>query len=500
MDENITMLRFVFLIPFILSIFAMRRKPLFCFRNMAVAGVVFPSVMGAMVLPYAIKQDPFPVDTPSLYIASVHKSLLLYVLALVAFIVSILFLDRKSVSVLRENGLKKETILPIKELIPVHKIFIGIFVFCMLGYTLILATFWHTGHIPYLIDGVGSAKYFQGVTDAYTPFRPFYVLGQQVLAIVNFIILLYIYKQWKNKKTLLLFFPLLLTNIAVLALTLKRGELLFPFQMILGGVFLASKISRANLIYILFLIFVMAYFAITLSPSNNRKPFAGEMRALLSSCFPEKFQYPEEEKSEEAKSKIHSDDGILCAKTILSRVKKIRLIYDAFGIQVRETARLIYNIEHKEMPFYKGKTIIANMISFIPTAYCPFKEKYQLGRVTNRLFGTNPDTAGGPRIGLVGESYLNFGYAGVGVMALLFGAVTWYLDKLYAVIHINCSQKQRIVTASIAFFILSHVVLGCWGDGSSILLTFFVRGGLLILFAVIVLFPFKVGKDFRRLL
>ena len=71
--------------------------------------------------------------------------------------------------------------------------------------------------------------------------------------------------------------------------------------------------------------------------------------------------------------------------------------------------------------FTKGKTFVAGLLGFIPTAYFAFKEEYQIGRVTLRLFGVNPEASGGPRVGLAGEAYINFWYFGVILIPIIAG-------------------------------------------------------------------------------
>jgi hypothetical protein len=304
------------------------------------------------------------------------------------------------------------------------------------------------------------------------------VLGQQILSISNFIILTYLFSAWKDKKILLLA-PLFFINIAVLALTLKRGEILFPFMVVIGGLFLSNKINKFNLIGIVFLVCIMCYTAMILSPGNNHRPFANKIGICLANNFPGKFPYNDNASSEKK---------VVPAKSLpkmagITKNRFIRISCDVLGVQIRETARLTYNFEQKNVAFFKGKTLVANIIGLLPTAYTPFKKEYQFGRVSSRLFGTDPETAGGPRVGMVGEAYINFGHFGIIVLPLLLGVLIWYLDRIYPINH-NYSSYS-VMTGIIMFFVLSHTALAFLGDGSNALPTFLLRAATLIIYVIV---------------
>ena len=77
---------------------------------------------------------------------------------------------------------------------------------------------------------------------------------------------------------------------------------------------------------------------------------------------------------------------------------------------------------------YYGATWLAGAISFVPRSISDFREHYALGVVTATTVGLNPLEHAGIRIGPFGESYINFGYMGVGLVSFLFGYVVKYLQ------------------------------------------------------------------------
>lgn len=78
-------------------------------------------------------------------------------------------------------------------------------------------------------------------------------------------------------------------------------------------------------------------------------------------------------------------------------------------------------------PYY-GKTYLSAFISFIPSTYSSFRNEYGIGRITARLGGFDPKEHPGLRPGIFGESYLNFGIAGVIVLGILIGYTIRYAD------------------------------------------------------------------------
>ncbi|MEJ0069785.1 MAG: O-antigen polymerase [Pseudomonadota bacterium] len=68
-----------------------------------------------------------------------------------------------------------------------------------------------------------------------------------------------------------------------------------------------------------------------------------------------------------------------------------------------------------------GKTYLAGYLSFIPSYLLDFRIEYSIGRVTPALAGLDPLAHGGLRPPIFGEMYVNFGLAGVGFGAILYG-------------------------------------------------------------------------------
>jgi hypothetical protein len=254
--------------------------------------------------------------------------------------------------------------------------------------------------------------------------------------------------------------------------------------MLIGSLILLSKIKQSDIFKIALVAFIAACLVLILDPSYKRlfthKMCSGiysvlkipvEKREKLSEIDSVSFKRSEYSENREKLSEKAS-------YKVFSGRRWLKVLVDTFGIQVRETARLLYHFSDKGEKFYYGKTFLAGTLSFIPTTLFPFKEKNYFGRVTQRLFDNNPETAGGPNIGLIGESYINFWYIGVIVMPFFIGILVWFLDRLHFDMLQN-NSSYGIITAGIFFFLLYHLIFMTFQVGSTTMQAFIVRSAII---------------------
>lgn len=87
--------------------------------------------------------------------------------------------------------------------------------------------------------------------------------------------------------------------------------------------------------------------------------------------------------------------------------------------------------------YFWGKTELAGLLSFVPSAMLPFRNEWGWGRVADQLLGFDPRLHAGVRPGLFGEPYFNFGIPGVIVAGALYGYIARRL-------HVATQQAARM--------------------------------------------------------
>ncbi|GGH18054.1 O-antigen polymerase [Mucilaginibacter phyllosphaerae] len=78
--------------------------------------------------------------------------------------------------------------------------------------------------------------------------------------------------------------------------------------------------------------------------------------------------------------------------------------------------------------YLNGKTYLSAFISFVPSAISSFRTQWGIGKVTAVLAGFDPLEHPGLRPGMFGESFLNFGIAGVMFIGTILGYSYRYID------------------------------------------------------------------------
>ena len=96
-----------------------------------------------------------------------------------------------------------------------------------------------------------------------------------------------------------------------------------------------------------------------------------------------------------------------------------------------------------------GMTYLGGLTSFIPSGIFPQKREWHLGLTAVRLVGWDDSTHPGLRISFFGESFLNFGLAGVitlgTVLGILFGSLLWVFHQASAARPPSLNRNLRIL-------------------------------------------------------
>lgn len=108
--------------------------------------------------------------------------------------------------------------------------------------------------------------------------------------------------------------------------------------------------------------------------------------------------------------------------------------------------------------FYLGKTLLADILGFLPSSVLPFREEFTIGRVTNVIVGLPTDTHFGLRASNFGVWYLNFGWVGVIIEGFILGigyAIVQDLFSAYFQRIVEGKEKVKVFSLSLLYFLPS---------------------------------------------
>ena len=465
------------------------------FRNISILIITSYTFWGVLFLPYSLTLEHFIIDNPELYSNSINKSVLFHIIALWSFLLTIICFDRikKGRSTDKNSGCLAKLLSYPERInhLQLSRTLI-LFLFVLFASIMIYVTFWYTGNTPYCNFNDSSAKYFSGFTGKYITMRPFYVLGQHLLAIAGFILLYFFIETLKTKriKTAVILLILFFFSSFPLLLTMKRGEIFFPIMMYIGGMVL---LNRIRIIQVAIIAIVLIWSALILDPGKSSRPLAHFVCSRIVQVIP----------NQTILNQIIPNQTVISNQTILNQIlpnqTTIPSFMNSFFVQIRDSSRLLYNFELKKERYVYGRTYIASAFGFIPTSIFPFKEKYNIGRITLKLFGLNPETSGGPRIGIIGESYINFGFIGVIILPCILGILVCIFDNHYMWIFKNYKGEHKLLHMIFMFIILNHLITGVYLDGSGAIQTFIIRAGIMVVIFSVLLCGNRPVEGIERL-
>jgi hypothetical protein len=102
-----------------------------------------------------------------------------------------------------------------------------------------------------------------------------------------------------------------------------------------------------------------------------------------------------------------------------------QLLYSGNFTDLRDFSWVYTGWDHV---FWGGKTYLAAFLSFIPRFSSQFRDTWSMGPMTSGLAGLDPQLFTGLRPSIFGESYFNFGLAGVVAIGLMVGVVSRRVD------------------------------------------------------------------------
>lgn len=170
-----------------------------------------------------------------------------------------------------------------------------------------------------------------------------------------------------------------------------RGALLSPVLMLIATIYTWGRYCRPR--HALFLIAVVPVFVVLISA-------IGELRSK------------------------QTEKAVPVATTSTTAAAGVALSF-LYGNDFSDLRDFSWILSGWDGEFFYGKTELSGMASFIPSAFLPARREWALGPKTLEMVGLGffKDVHPGLRPTFVGEAYLNFGFVGLVVMALAYGAV-----------------------------------------------------------------------------
>jgi hypothetical protein len=122
-----------------------------------------------------------------------------------------------------------------------------------------------------------------------------------------------------------------------------------------------------------------------------------------------------------------------------------------------------------------GTTYLGGLTAMLPSGVFPQKKQWHLGLTGLRIVGWNPDQHFGLRITFFGESFLNFGPAGVVTLGLILGAV---FGVLLRAVHLASGKRPPCLHYNLKIVILMQMGLPLANTSDAF--TFWAMGAFLV--------------------
>jgi hypothetical protein len=308
----------------------------------------------------------------------------------------------------------------------------------------VLGVYVATEYVPWCRPQHSAAKYFEGVTDRYVALRPFYIAATNILPVVNAAALFGAWEAGRSRRRgfAVSFGGVTAIGLAVMASTLKRGELLFPLFLLLVA-FLTSGRLRLRGFFLGLLVLLVT--SVALDPRSSLRILGADL------C------------------------GIARPADVPTPLRAWQVVANNFSVELRETTRLLYEFHERGQPWLWGRTYLAVPLVLVPSALSTLKREFELGRLTLRWWGNDPDRTSGPRVLGLSEAYINFGWAGAVFFPILVATIVWATDRLQRRWLRTRDDREAVAMAALLFLVAAYAGFGFYLNGSPALQTLVMR-------------------------
>jgi len=132
-----------------------------------------------------------------------------------------------------------------------------------------------------------------------------------------------------------------------------------------------------------------------------------------------------------------------------------------------------------------GQTYLGGLVAMMPSGIFPLKKQWHLGLTGIRIVGWDPEKHFGLRITFFGESFLNFGPAGVVILGLIMGCL---FGTLLRVMHLISAKKPPCLHYSLKTVILMQMCMPLANTSDAF--TFWAMGAFVFLQWMCIDLPF----------
>jgi oligosaccharide repeat unit polymerase len=159
-------------------------------------------------------------------------------------------------------------------------------------------------------------------------------------------------------------------------------------------------------------------------------------------------------------------------------------------IDLRDASWVFSHWNHEPL---LGQTYLGGLVAMVPSGIFPQKKQWHLGLTGIRIVGWDPEVHFGLRITFFGESFLNFGWAGVAGLALILGCIFGVLLRM---LHLAGAKDPPCLAKNLKIVLLMQMSLPL--SNTSDAFTAWSMLALLLGLWIWVELPLKFGARLRR--
>ncbi len=160
-------------------------------------------------------------------------------------------------------------------------------------------------------------------------------------------------------------------------------------------------------------------------------------------------------------------------------------------VEVRELGRILLASDH-QFDYAWGRTFLVGLLNVVPSSLWELKNDFYIVRFVADILGLDYERSGIPRIGMVGEAYLNFGVPGIVLVSTLFFLVVEVVNKYYVALHALPLSRGDKMALMMMIAVAVKDLIGFYVSGSSVFLFIYIK--LFILFFLLLLGGIRVHR------